>query len=119
VAASNVKGPIPGEAKGAQADGPNGLNVGGLLSSDHNTSPTCSPHKDPKTTKNTPAASPLASIHIQHQDSNNRTLVIASDVNPILQGLSGPNTQTTNSEAKLLDRTETTTKHHMSKDRIG
>jgi hypothetical protein len=61
--------------------------------------------------------SQLASIHNQHQDASNRTLVIASGANPILQGPSGPHTQTVNSAAKLLDRTETTDKHHASKDR--
>ena len=64
-----------------------------------------------------PAAAPqAASIHLQHQDSNDRTLAIASDVNSILQASSGPHTQTANSAAKLLDRTETTDKHHASKD---
>ena len=112
MAASNVKDQMPGEAKDTQADGPNGLNVGVAGGSDHNTSPTHSPGKDPMS-----AVSALASIRIQHQDSNNQMLVIASDVSPILQGSSGPNTQTVNSEAKLLDGTETTDKHHISKDR--
>lgn len=117
-AASNLKGPIPGEAKYSQVDGPNDLNVGGGGGSAHATSPPCSPRKDPM------PGSQLAStksIHNQHQDASNRTLVIASGVNPILQGSSGPHTQThhsqVNSAAKLLDRTETTDKHHASKDR--
>jgi len=114
-ASSNVKGPIPGEAKYAEVDGLDGLNVVGGGSSDHNTSPTCSPHKSVQ--KDPMPGAQLASIRVQHQDASNRTLAVASDVHPILQGSSGPHTQTVNSETKLLDRTETTDKHHASKDR--
>ena len=123
-AASNLKGPIPGEAKYSQVDGPNDLDVEGAGGSANGTSPTCSPRKEPMPGSQLTLIN-RNSIHDQHQDASNRTLIIASGVNPILQEPSGPHTQThqspynsqVNSAAKLLDRTETTDKHHASKDR--